>query len=57
MSEQERVRQMMQNIHSGNESANKLIFDQRTKTIRPASSYHDPDEAMCVTPSDMEHFG
>ena len=57
MSEQERVRQMMQNIHNGTDSANKLIFDQRTKTVRPASSHHDPDQAMCVTPSDMEHFG
>jgi len=56
MSEQERVHQIMQEMHRGNDDVDKLEFDPYSKTIRPASSYRDPDKTMVVTPSDMEHF-
>lgn len=56
MTEQERVHQVMRDVHAGNESSSKLIFVPETKTISASSSHHDPDKVLAVTPSDMEHF-
>ena len=56
-SEQDRVHQIMQDIASGNDVGNKLVYDERTKTIQPARGRNDPDKTMAVTPSDMKHFG
>ena len=57
VSEEDRVHEIMQEIAAGNEVGNKLVFDSRTKTIRPAPRFHDPDLGMVVTPEDMAHSG
>lgn len=54
--EEDRVHEIMRQIAAGNDVGNKLVYDEQTKTIRPASGYHDPDKAIEVTPKDMEHF-
>ncbi len=55
--EEDRVHEIMEDIAAGNEVGNKLVFDDRTKTIRPAEKFHDPDQGIEITSQDMEHFG
>ncbi len=55
--EEDRVHEIMQEVAAGNEVGNKLVYDESSKTIRPASACRDPDRAIHVTPKDMEHFG
>jgi hypothetical protein len=56
MNEQDRVHEIMQDMHDGDDSGDKLVFDKKTKTIRPAASVRDSDKGLSLTPSDMEHF-
>ena len=55
--EEQNVHEIMQDIQEGDNVASGLKYDPQTKTIRPASSYEDPDRCIVVTPRDMEHFG
>jgi hypothetical protein len=52
MKEEDRVRQIMVDMATGDDIGHKLIYDQGTKTIRPVSKYHDPDSSLNVEPED-----
>ena len=52
MMEEERVRQTMVDMATGDDLGHKLAFFPRTKTIRPISKYRDPDDPMEITPED-----
>ena len=55
--EQERVRQIIENMARGDDAGDKLVYDRVTKTFRPSSSLRDPDRATEITPEDAELSG
>jgi len=56
MSEEDRVQKIMRDIADGNSSARKLKYDKNTKTLRPSSSYDDPDDVIPLTQQDMNLY-
>ena len=51
--EEDRIRSIMENMARGKDIGDKLIYDRRTKTVRPVSKRRDPDGAMQFTPEDL----
>ena len=54
--EQERIRNIMEDVARGRDVGNKLIYDRDTKTVRPVSNFIDPDSSIKVNPSDADLF-
>jgi hypothetical protein len=54
--EEDRIRKIMEDMAKGKDIGNKLIYDRRTKRVRPVSKYQDPDGATQITPSDADLF-
>ena len=54
--EEERIRNIMEDMARGKDIGNKLIYDRNTKTVRPVSNYQDPDGSMEINPSDADLF-
>jgi hypothetical protein len=54
--EEDRIRKIMEDMARGKDIGNKLIYDRRTKRVRPVSKDQDPDGATQITPSDADLF-
>ena len=52
MKEEDRIREIMKSMAKGDDIWHKLAYDPRTKTIRPESFFHDPDQSPEITPED-----
>jgi len=56
MSEEQRVREILEDASRGNSISNKLVYDKDTKSFRPSSYYDDPDNTIKVTNQDTHLF-
>jgi len=56
MSEMARLLGLNDAIGRGNVVDGELYYDPKTKTIRKASGWHDPDRGMKITPEDLRMF-
>lgn len=56
MSEEERVRQISQTVNKTNDEANRLVYDDATRSFRPSSCFADPDKAIPLTEADGDLF-
>lgn len=54
--EEDRIRNIMEDMARGKDVGSKLIYDTRTKTVRTASKNHDPDGAIKIIPSDADLY-
>lgn len=51
--ETERVKQIIDNMVSGQESENQLIYDPNTKILKPGDSDGNPGGNITITPEDL----
>ncbi len=56
MSEETRVREILERAHSGNSIGNKLVYDKDSKSLRPSSYHDDPDNTIKITDADGDLF-
>ena len=56
MSEEARVREILEGVPSGNGIGNKLVYDKDSKSLRPSSYYDDPDNTIKITNADGDLF-
>lgn len=56
MSEEERVREILEEAARGHSLGNKLVYDKDSKSLRPSSYYDDPDSTMKLTNQDTHLF-
>lgn len=54
MSEDEVVKEIIDNAAKGHSLKNRLYFDPYTKRIRPAGYGHDPDSGLYMSPEDTK---
>ena len=55
--EEDRIRQIIEDMARGEDLGDKLGYDRVTKTVRPISPFHDPDWATEITPEDATLYG
>jgi len=55
-SERDRVDEIMRDMSRGEDAGNKLVYDKRSKTLRPSSKGDSSQDTISVTPSDLEVF-
>jgi len=52
MSESDRVSEILGRAARGDDIGNKLVYDKPSRSLRPSSSYNDPDNTIEVTNQD-----
>ena len=56
MSEEERVRGILQKANEANNTVNELVFDNDSRTFRPSSPFADPDLVIPAKETDGDLF-
>ena len=56
MSEEARVKEILEGGHMGDSIGNKLVYDKDSKSLRPSSYYDDPDNTIKITNADGDLF-
>jgi len=46
MSESDRVSEILERAARGDSIGNKLVYDKSSRSLRPSSSYDDPDDTI-----------
>jgi hypothetical protein len=52
MSENDMVSEILERAANGDNIGNKLVYDQPSRSLRPSSSYDDPDKTIGLTNQD-----
>lgn len=56
MSEEERVREILQKAEKANSRVNELVFDKDSRSFRPSSPFADPDQVIPLNDTDGDLF-
>ena len=56
MTEEQHVRQILEDVGKGRDIGNKLVYHRDTRSFRPSSYYDDPKDSVPITNEDTNLF-
>jgi len=56
MTEEQHVRQILEDVGKGRDTGNKLVYHPKSRTFRPSSYYDDPRDTVPFTNEDTNLF-
>jgi len=56
MTEEQHVREIMEDVGRGRDVGNKLVYHEPSRSFRPSSYFDDPRDSIVVTNEDKDLF-